>query len=145
MEKIEQKRLSRIVGKCQAKSLAGLVQPLMQEYQVKILRKPAKTMVMIRMKETVAKADFYLGELLACEAMVEVNGQKGFALQAGDDLDKVLYAAVLDAVLKSEIPSRDGLISKLLELEKEIQEKEQKEIRMHQATRVKFETLDAEA
>lgn len=141
---MEKKRLSRILEKCDTKVLQKLAEPLMEKYSVKILRKPAKTMVMIRMKETVAKADFYLGELLACEAMVELEGQKGFALMAGDDLEKVLYAAVLDGALKLEEPCRKMIVRILEEQEQKIQQQEQLEIRMHQATQVKFETLDTE-
>ena len=108
----------------------------------RVLRKPGKTMVMIRMKETVAKTEFYLGELLACEAMVEMNHSRGFALIAGDDLEKVFYGAVLDAACNMEYPQKEELLRRLQALEKELDEKEQREIRMHQATRVQFETLD---
>lgn len=86
---MERKRLSRILGKSETKVLKKLAEPIMENRNIKVVRKPAKTMVMIRMKETVAKTDFYLGELLACETLVEVDGIKGFALLAGDDLDKV--------------------------------------------------------
>lgn len=141
---MEKKRLSRILGKCEKEVLQKLAEPLMEKYSVKILRKPAKTMVMIRMKETVAKADFYLGELLACEAMVEVEGQKGFALMAGDDLDKVLYAAVLDGALKLNDSCRTKINSVLEEQEQKILKRERLEIKMHQATKVNFETLDTE-
>lgn len=141
---MEKKRLSRILGKCEKEVLQKLAEPVMEEHSIKILRKPAKTMVMIRMKETVAKADFYLGELLACEAMVEVEGQKGFALMAGDDLDKVLYAAVLDGALKLEDSCQTEINRVLEEQERKILEQERLEIKMHQATKVNFETLDTE-
>ena len=61
----------------------------MEKYSVTVIRRPSKTLVMVRMQETVAKAQFYLGEMLACEALVEIEGKKGFALMAGDDTQKV--------------------------------------------------------
>ena len=67
---MEKKRLSRILEKTEGAILKELAEPLIEKYPVQVLRKPSKTMVMIRMKETVAKTEFYLGELLACEAMV---------------------------------------------------------------------------
>lgn len=97
---MNRKRLSRILAKSSVQDLKNLGEPIMKEMQVTIIKKPAKTMVMIRMKETIAKADYYIGEMLASEAMVEIAGVKGFALLAGDDMDKVLYAAVIDAALK---------------------------------------------
>ena len=142
---MERKRLSRILGKSDTNALKEMAKPIMEKYQVKVIRKPAKTMVMIRMRETVARTQFYLGELLASEALVEVEGKKGFALLAGDDLDKVRYAAVIDGVLKTEAAEKEGILARLTELEQEIAKQEQREIRMHQATRVQFETLDVNA
>ncbi|MFR8086970.1 MAG: phosphonate C-P lyase system protein PhnG [Lachnospirales bacterium] len=139
---MEKKKLSRILEKTDGAILKGLAEPLIEKYPVQVLRKPGKTMVMIRMKETVAKTEFYLGELLACEAMVEMNHSRGFALMAGDDLEKVFYGAVLDAACNMEYPQKEELLRRLQALEKELDEKEQREIRMHQATRVQFETLD---
>ena len=61
---------------------------------------------------------------------------------AGDDLEKVFYGAVLDAACNMEYPQKEELLRRLQALEKELEEKEQQEIRMHQATKVQFETLD---
>lgn len=139
---IEKRRLSKILAKCDTDILKMLAEPVMETHSVTILRKPAKTMVMIRMKETVAKAQYYLGEMLACEAMIQLGGSKGFALMAGDDLDKVLYGAVIDAALKEKIPECAEISKILLEQENKIWLEEQREIQKHKATQVKFETLD---
>lgn len=141
---MERKRLSRILAKSSVETLKSIAEPVMKEMPITVLRKPAKTMVMVRMKETVAKADYYIGELLACEAMVEISGTKGFALLAGDDMDKVLYAAVIDAALKLGNPYKEDITKILLHQENQINVKMQEEIRLHQATQVKFETLDTD-
>lgn len=136
---INKQRFSKIVAKADAMELRRLAEPAMQSDTVRILREPAKTMVMIRMKESVAKSDFYLGELLAAEAMVEIDGVKGFALMAGDDLEKALDAAVLDALCTRGEPDIE---KRLLMLEQKQLEEERREIALHQGTQVKFETLD---
>lgn len=141
---MNRKRLSKILGKSSAQVLKNLAEPIMSEIPVKILRKPAKTMVMVRMKETIAKADYYIGELLACEAMVEIFGVKGFALMAGDNMDKVLHAAVIDAALKQDLEYNKNILKVLLEQEERIMQQEQEEIRIHQATQVKFETMETD-
>lgn len=141
---MNRKRLSRILVKSPAQVLKKLAEPIRNEMKVNIIRKPAKTMVMVRMKETIAQADYYIGELLACEAMVEINGTKGFALMAGDDMDKVLDAAVIDAALKQELTYNAYIMEVLLEQEECIKQQEQEEIRIHRATQVKFETLDTD-
>lgn len=73
-------RLSKILGKCSKETIVSLAEPIMQRYPVTVIRKPSKTLVMVRMQETVAKAEFYLGEMLACEALVELEGKKDLRL-----------------------------------------------------------------
>lgn len=141
---MNRKRLSRILVKSSAEVLKDLAEPVLSKMPVTIIRKPAKTMVMVRMKETVAKADYYIGELLACEAMVEISGVKGFALMAGDNCDKVLHVAVIDAALKTDYEGNANIIKVLLEQEERIKKQEQEKIRMHHATQVKFETMETD-
>ena len=99
---------------------------------------------MVRMRETVAKAEFYLGELLASEALVELEGVKGFSLLMGDDLDKAFSAAVLDALRRSGLPQWEAVRQALEEEEARQQEEAQREICRHNASRVQFHTLDVE-
>ncbi len=138
------RRLSAIMGRASGEVLRQLAAPLMERYPVTVIRRPKKTLVMIRMKETVAKADFYLGEMLACEALVEMAGQKGFALMAGDDMDKVLHAAVLDAALKASLPEQAGILAALLDQEQAIRRRTALDIQKHAPSRVEFNTLDVE-
>ena len=141
---MEAQRLSKILGNCPKETIEALAGPVMETRSVSVIRKPTKTLVMVRMQETVAKADFFLGELRACEALVEVEGQKGFALMAGDDTQKVLCAAVLDAVCKSRLPERKAIEDALLAEEEKIAESRRQEIRKHASSRVQFNTLDVE-
>ena len=54
------------------------------------------------MRESVQQSLFYLGEVLASECMVTVNGIKGASVMAGDDFNKCLHAAVIDGFLNGE-------------------------------------------
>ena len=133
MEAIER---SKILAKSPAGFVTRLARPVMEKYGVHVLRQPAKNLVMIRMRETVAKADFYLGEMLALE------GQRGFALQMGDDTEKALAAAVVDAVCQTELPERQAVEQALAEQGRALQEAEERARARHAGTRVHFETLD---
>lgn len=139
---MEVSRLSKILGKCSKETIESLAGPIMQRYSVTVIRKPSKTLVMVRMQETVAKAQFYLGELLACEALVEIEGKKGFALMAGDDTQKVLCAAVLDAVCKTDLPEKVQIVEALEAEERTIAGRQAREIQKHAASKVQFNTLD---
>ena len=139
---MEVSRLSKILGKCPKETIESLAKPIMEKYSVTVIRRPSKTLVMVRMQETVAKAQFYLGEMLACEALVEIEGKKGFALMAGDDTQKVLCAAVLDAVCKTNLPEKAPIIRELEEQERKIAQRTAREIQKHAASKVQFHTLD---
>lgn len=122
--------------------VVDLIRPVMDKYPVRVLRKPAKTLVMIKMRETVAKAQFYLGEMLACEAMVELEGKKGFALMMGDDTQKVMAAAVVDALRKTDLPEKKPVLQALEQRQQELEREQQREIARHARSKVQFETLD---
>ena len=141
---MEPRRFSKIIEKCPAERVKELARPIVEQHQVTVIRKPAKTLVMVRMRETVAKAEFYLGELLAAEAMVELEGAKGFSLLMGDDLDKAFSAAVLDALRRSQLPQWETVRLALEREEERQRQEERREICRHNASRVQFNTLDVE-
>ena len=141
---MEPRRFSKIIEKCPAERVKELARPIVEQHQVAVIRKPAKTLVMVRMRETVAKAEFYLGELLAAEAMVELEGTRGFLPSDGGRLDKAFSAAVLDALRRSGLPQWEAVRLALEQEEKRQQQEERREICRHNASRVQFNTLDVE-
>ena len=135
---------SKVLCQSSGQWVVDLIRPVMDKYPVRVLRKPAKTLVMIKMRETVAKAQFYLGEMLACEAMVELEGKKGFALMMGDDTQKVMATAVVDALRKTDLPEKAQVEAALLEEEKKQQAQHEEEMKKHAQSSVQFQTLDVE-
>ncbi len=134
--------VSYILANSPAAFARELAAPVFAAHEVTVIREPMKTLVMVRMRETVAGAAFYLGEVLASEALVEVAGQKGFALLMGDDLDKALAAAAIDAFRKTDFPAAREIECALEKRGTEITAGKRREIRMHQKSRVQFNTLD---
>ena len=133
---------SKVLCQSSGQWVVDLIRPVMDKYPVRVLRKPAKTLVMIKMRETVAKAQFYLGEMLACEAMVELEGKKGFALMMGDDTQKVMATAVVDALRKTDLPEKESVLQALEQRQQELEREQQREIARHARSKVQFETLD---
>lgn len=133
---------SKVLCQSSGQWVVDLIRPVMDKYPVRVLRKPAKTLVMIKMRETVAKAQFYLGEMLACEAMVELEGKKGFALMMGDDTQKVMAAAVVDALRKTDLLEKEPVLQALEQRQQELEREQQREIARHARSKVQFETLD---
>ena len=73
--------------------LAGIIQA---GHEVRILKEPQKTLVMVKVRESVKRSLFYLGEVLATECMVIVDDAKGASVMAGDDFEKCIAMAVID-------------------------------------------------
>jgi alpha-D-ribose 1-methylphosphonate 5-triphosphate synthase subunit PhnG len=83
----------------------------------------------------------YRGEVMGGEACVELDGTTGMAGTMGDDADKALNMAIIDAACNSG--AFEGW-SDLLALEREQLERERQENAMHLQTMVSFRSMDTE-
>lgn len=118
-----------------------LADGIKSQYSPVIIKNPEKSLVMIRMREPVKESLFHLGEVIVCEAIVELEGTKGMAVLMGDDFDKVLDMAVIDAACNKGVFDQQD---RLLELEAEQKLHEEKENAMFQKTMVDFHSMDSE-
>lgn len=138
---MEKKRLSKILARADREIVAGLSADIQKKHSVTVIKEPGKTLAMIKMREPVRRSLFYLGEVIVCEAVVELNGVKGMAVTMGDDTDKTLDMAIVDAAVNGGIFTG---IETLLALEKRQQEKIMRENALHMKTMVNFESMDGE-
>lgn len=139
---MNKKRLTKILAKADKSEIAALSAEIQKNYQPVIVKEPGKTLTMIQMREPVRQSLFYLGEVIVCEASVEIEGVKGTAVTMGDDTEKTLNMAIIDAAVNKGI--FDGS-DRLLELEKEQNNQEMQENAMHLKTMVNFQSMDQEA
>ncbi len=139
---MEKKRLFRILSRAERSDVIRLGQELQQQYSVTIVKKPEKSLTMIRMREPVKKSLFYLGEAIITEAVVTLEGTVGTAVTMGDDFEKTLYMAVIDAAENRGVFACNDL---LLEWEQAQQRRIAQENAMFQKTKVDFHSMDSEA
>ena len=139
---MEKKRLFRILSRAERSDVIRLGQELQQQYSVTIVKKPEKSLTMIRMREPVKKSLFYLGEAIITEAVVTLEDTVGTAVTMGDDFEKTLYMAVIDAAENRGVFARNDL---LLEWEQAQQRRIAQENAMFQKTKVDFHSMDSEA
>lgn len=139
---MEKKRLFQILSRAERSDVIRLGQELQQQYSVTIVKKPEKSLTMIRMREPVKKSLFYLGEAIITEAVVTLEGTVGTAVTMGDDFEKTLYMAVIDAAENRGVFARNDL---LLEWEQAQQRRIAQENAMFQKTKVDFHSMDSEA
>ena len=112
------KEITTILARATKEEAVKIAAPVREAYPVQIMKQPQKTLVMVKVRESIQRSLFYLGEVLACECMVMVNGVKGSSILAGDDFDKVLAAAVIDAAVNGQVKESAGILTKLEGLRK---------------------------
>lgn len=136
------KRLFSIMAKASLSEIQVIAEPLTHKYSIQIIKEPAKSLAMVQLRETVRESLFYIGEVLVVEAIVSVGDVKGMAVTLGDDFEKVLAMAILDACLNKKIKESGAIEQSLFQLERKQIEKEQKENALFQKTKVNFNSID---
>lgn len=120
---MNRRELSAILAGASAQEVEAAAQEIKDTCEIQILKQPQKTLVMVKVRESVKKSLFYLGEILATECMVTVNGKKGASVMAGDNFEKCISAAVIDGFLNDETQDH----SKVLEQIRKLGEKQKRE------------------
>ena len=68
------------MAKADRAAVAVLSENIQKLYCPVIVKEPEKTLAMIKVREPVKQSLFYIGEVIVCEAMVEIDGEKGAAV-----------------------------------------------------------------
>ena len=139
---MEKKRLTKILAKADRNTVITLAAEIQNSYSPVVIKEPSKTLTMIKMREPIKQSLFYIGEVIVTEATVEIDGAKGFAVLMGDDYEKALAVAIIDAAVNKGV---FGGMDTLLALEKEQEDFIMRENAMHLKTMVNFESMDGEA
>lgn len=139
---MEKRRLFKIMSKAGRSEIMNLADEIKNAHDVMVVKEPEKALTMIKMREPVKESLFYLGEVIVTEATVSVNGVNGTAVAMGDDYEKTLSMAIIDAAYNGNLFEKESV---LLELEKEQISKAEKENAMFMKTMVNFRSMDSEA
>lgn len=139
---MDKKEFSRILLRASRKEVIGMAKEAEKNHRVTLLKEPAKTMVMLRVKEPVKQSTFYLGEMLASHCVVEVDGIQGAAVMAGDDFEKVRSAAILDAVHTGKMKEAKDLEGRMRRLERKQRKKRETEAAINRETKVDFHVME---
>ncbi|CAK7044192.1 phosphonate C-P lyase system protein PhnG [uncultured Phascolarctobacterium sp.] len=142
---MNKKELFRIMAAADSSMLRELAQPLAAKYGVSIVKEPAKTLAMIKLREPVQNSLFYLGEALVCDIVVELGGTKGTAVFLGDDFDKVSAMAVIDAAFNKKVAETAELTTVLERLAARRQKELELENGLYAKTIVDFQSMDQES
>ncbi len=108
--------------------LAALAETVKNAHDISVVKAPGKTLAMVRLRESVKSSLFHIGEVIVTEAVVELEGARGIAVTIGDDFEKTLHMAIIDAACNRGVFTDESV---LLDLERSQTELEQKEHAMH--------------
>ena len=136
--------VTRTLSRAASVDVQALASWLQEKYPSAVLREPMKTLVMMPMVEPVSQSPFYLGELLATEAMVELAGVRGFGICIGDDFAKSVAMAVIDAAYNAALPECQWLDERLADLQRRQRRDIGRDAARHRDTRVNFTTLEGQ-
>ena len=143
---MNKQRLSKVLARASSGEVAALAAAVGESCSVVIIKEPEKTLAMIKLREPVKNSQFYLGEVIVHEAVVEIDGAKGIAVLmcngAPDDRTKVLNMAIIDAAVNKGVFAG---FDRLEELEQQQDRLVMKEHALHLKTMVSFESMDQKA
>jgi alpha-D-ribose 1-methylphosphonate 5-triphosphate synthase subunit PhnG len=141
---VDKKEMFRIMAKSHRDRIIELAGEIEKSHEVVVVKKPAKTLVMLKMFEPVAKSEFFLGEMLACEAMVSIDNRQGMAITQNDDFEKVLSMAIIDAAYNAQLEECGWLNGRLEELKEQVAEDERKEFGRNMKSKVQFRVMEGQ-
>jgi alpha-D-ribose 1-methylphosphonate 5-triphosphate synthase subunit PhnG len=112
-----------------------------QTYEVEEISAPKEVLVMVKVREGAQNSLFYLGEVLATETKVRINGEVGLGLVKGSEKELSEALAIIDAAYQSRLDETKSWNNVLQELLKRKQDKEEKQRKLLSATKVSFDTM----
>ena len=135
--------MSRAIGLMDQGAVRQMLERLADQ-RIEVVREPRTGLVMQSIKDCFG-AEFHLGEVLVTEADVRIDGVRGWAMVMGDNSDKAMLAACLDAISRFPGADLDQAIGEeinrwLAEADKAVND----EAKLAATTRVNFESMAKE-
>lgn len=139
---MERKTRTRILVEGDPTLREGLAKEIDDRYPVVTVQDPTDGLVMVRMRESARKSLFYIGEVFATEAKVQVRGTIGLGIIAGDQPEAARQLAVIDAAFNASLPETLVWTERLLGEDERLTARRARDEHAVAATRVNFSSMD---
>lgn len=111
------------------------------EQDISVIMPPQTGLLMMTVQDSF-DADFYLGEILVTETEVECRGKTGYAMVMGDEPERALLAASLEAIVQGDNEDLKKQIRGFVSEQREkIDSIKEKESALIAKTKVSFESM----
>ncbi len=135
-------RRAELLAASDPTDLAAVAERCLEAGTPTLVAGPEVGMVMLQVREPVARERFYLGEVLVTRAEVDLDGARGWAMVMGSDRVHALAAAVCDAEVQGN-RAHSGEVQALCEATaRAVAEADDRERAELAPTEVAFEELD---
>lgn len=139
---MNRQRRTEILIKDSGQVLEQLAEQICDSYRVMTIEEPNNGLVMVKIRETARKSQFYLGEVFVTECKVQINGCSGIGMIRGHQPKKAYQLAVVDAAFNAWLKETTEWEELLKEREKVIKQNKQEDNRQILRTKVDFETME---
>jgi alpha-D-ribose 1-methylphosphonate 5-triphosphate synthase subunit PhnG len=137
-------RLLTAIGAASPEEVSGMLDRLWSTGGFRVQRAPQAILVMVTVRDPF-DTPFHLGEVLACEAEVAFGGHTGYGALCGDEPEKALLLATVEAVERSgRLSLLDGVGKWIARLEEKSAERLAAVSKLAAATAVRFESMKKE-
>lgn len=137
---MEREKLGYLLQNTDKEKLMALVGDIVESSSVSILANPAQQTLMVPVLDPVTKKKFYSGEVLITQAIVDIDGHKGWGMVMDKKADLALAVAICDAAFSAGIKQNE--ISALAETAAEaLRIKLQEEAKKVASTKVSFDMM----
>lgn len=87
--------------------LGSIAREVEQAHDVEVVREPVEELVMLKMRESARRSQFYLGEALMTSCVVRIGEAYGYGMVLGEDREKAFDLAIVDAAYALDDPADD--------------------------------------
>lgn len=94
---------SQVTAEGRLEKLKEMAEIIVAEHPCQIIHHSSPGMVMVKHIDPIEKTPFYLGEAFVTQCEVEIGENLGYGCVLGDEPERALYGAILDAALGNEM------------------------------------------
>lgn len=141
---MERKTRTRILVEGDRDVLDQLAREVEQKHDVALVKEPTEELVMLRVRESAQRSQFYLGEALMTSCVVRIGGTYGYGMVMGEDHDKAFDLAVVDAAYTFDPTACEeaGWNALLAQSDERLQAKKRMRNEVLLKTQVDFSTME---
>ncbi|MCX7709161.1 MAG: phosphonate C-P lyase system protein PhnG [Clostridia bacterium] len=130
---------SQVIAEGRIEKLRDIADTIVNHVPCRIISNPSPGMVMVKHTDPLEKTPFYLGEAFVTQCEAEVDGCMGYGCVLGDEPERAVFGAIIDAVLGNKNRMAPSVNPMIEEEARFIKDQWTRESRQISKTKVNFD------